>query len=316
MIDLSPYADALASVSVKERSIDVFDVTTRYWEYGSSTAVGTIVVVHGFRGDHHGLEAVIANLDGRHVIAPDLPGFGASEPFADRPHDLAAYAAWLRAFVDRLGLVGPVTVLGHSFGSIVVAAALAGAPDVESDGADAAAEAPPALDPVNVVLVNPIGAPALKGPRAVGTLVAVGYYRLGAALPERLGQGLLRNRLIVRAMSEAMAKSRDVQLRTWIHRQHDSYFSAFANRRVVLEAFEASISHDVSEFAPRVRQRTLLIAAERDDITPVAAQRRLVELFPDARLEVIPAVGHLIHYETPVIAADLIARFVGDEATA
>ena len=52
----------------------------------------------------------------------------------------------------------------------------------------------------------------------------------------------------------------------------------------MLEAFRASVSHDVSEYAARIPERTLLIAAEKDDITPVAAEYRLQTLFPDARL--------------------------------
>jgi hypothetical protein len=41
-----------------------------------------------------------------------------------------------------------------------------------------------------VILVNPIGAPALEGPRGVLTRLAVLYYRLGARLPQRLGDAL------------------------------------------------------------------------------------------------------------------------------
>jgi len=74
----------------------------------------------------------------------------------------------------------------------------------------------------------------------------------------------------VRVMSVTMAKTRDPELRRFIHDQHDRYFSAFADRDVVLEAFEASVSHDVREYAARIPTRTLLIAAERDDISSVA----------------------------------------------
>jgi pimeloyl-ACP methyl ester carboxylesterase len=84
---------------------------------------------------------------------------------------------------------------------------------------------------------------------------------------------------------------------------------------VVLEAFRASVSSDASTYAPRVRVPVLLVAAERDDITPVAAQHRLRALFADARLEVIPRVGHLIHYETPGEAAGFVRRFL-DEGSA
>ena len=71
-------------------------------------------------------------------------------------------------------------ILGHSFGSIVVAAAVAAG-----------------LQTSRVILVNPIGAPALEGPRGILTRLAVFYYWAGAKLPRRLGEALLRNGLIV-----------------------------------------------------------------------------------------------------------------------
>jgi pimeloyl-ACP methyl ester carboxylesterase len=180
-------------------------------------------------------------------------------------------------------------VLGHSFGSIIAAAAVAGG-----------------LPTPLLVLVNPIAAPALAGPRGVLTRLAVLYYRLAAVLPRALGYRLLRDPLIVRIMSLSMVKTREPALRRFVHDQHDRYFSAFASRDTVLEAFRASVSHDVSEYAPRIAVPTLLIAAAQDDITPLAAQHRLVEARPHARLHVIDGVGHLIHYETPDEAAAVL----------
>ena len=84
----------------------------------------------------------------------------------------------------------------------------------------------------------------------------------------------------------------------------------------MLEAFQASVSNDVSQYAADIPVPTLLVAAERDDVTPLSAQHRLVTLFPDATLEVIPEVGHLIHYETPGDAASRILTFLGAGARA
>jgi pimeloyl-ACP methyl ester carboxylesterase len=290
----SPYADELARIPVREHRTPVAGGETAWWEYGEPGAP-TIVLVHGFRGDHHGLEPVVAKLPGYRFIAPDLPGFGDTPPFAEQPHDIDAYAAWLTAFVTETVGGGPYTLLGHSFGSIVASAAVAGG-----------------LRPDRLVLVNPIGAPALEGPRAIMTRLAVGYYRAAAALPEQAGFALLRNRAIVRVMSVTMAKTDSAELRRFIHDQHDRYFSSFDDRDAVLEAFQASVSHDVREYAPAIPMPVLLIAAERDDVTPLAAQERLQPLFADATLAVIPGVGHLIHYETPGEAADHIRAFLGD----
>lgn len=291
----NPYAALLDTIAVERREVEVRGGVTAYWAYGPADAETTIVAVHGFRGEHHGLEPVVAHLDGVRVISPDLPGFGETPPLPGVRHDLAAYAEWLRAFV---GAVAPgAVILGHSFGSIVVAAAVAGG-----------------LETPRVILVNPIGAPALEGPRGVLTRLAVFYYWAGARLPQRVGDGLLRNGAIVRVMSVSMAKTRDAELRRFIHDQHDTYFSRFADRDVLHDAFLASVSHDVREFAPAIAQPTLLVAAQRDDITPIEAERHLAKLFPDAELVEIPDVGHLIHYETPEPAADAIRRFLAPSA--
>lgn len=289
----NPYAPLLAEIPVERGTADVLGGTTGYWTYGDAADPITIVAVHGFRGEHHGLEPVVAHLPGIRVISPDLPGFGETPPLPGRTHDLDAYAAWLRAFVES---VAPgAIVLGHSFGSIVASAAVA-------DG----------LATPRLILVNPIGAPALEGPRGVLTRLAVFYYLAGARLPRALGDALLRNGVIVRVMSNAMAKTRDPHLRRFVHEQHDAYFSRFADRDVLHDAFVTSVSHDVREFAPRIVQPTLLIAAEKDDITPIEAERHLATLFPDAELVEIPDVGHLIHYETPAAAASAIRGFLDD----
>lgn len=287
----SPYAERLAAIPCERREVEVLGAVTAYWVYGRDDAATTVVAVHGFRGEHHGLEPVVAHLPGLRVIMPDLPGFGESAAVPHRTHDLDLYATWLSAFATA---VAPGSViLGHSFGSIVAAAAVA-------EG----------LDTPRLVLVNPIGAPALQGPRAVLTRLAIGYYAAGAALPERAGTALLRSRVIVRAMSAAMAKTRDRRLRRFVHDQHDRYFSRFSDRDRLREAFVASVSHDVREFAPRIVRPTLLVAAARDDITPIEKERELVGLFPHAQLVEIPEVGHLIHYETPRQAAAAISRFL------
>ncbi|MGK9146927.1 alpha/beta hydrolase [Plantibacter flavus] len=291
----SPYAALLERIPVVERSLDVDGAETRFWDYGDPASDTTIIMVHGFRGDHHGLEPVVAQLSGVRIVAPDLPGFGSSAPFVSGTHSVEGYATWLAHFIEALAPTGRIVVLGHSFGSIVVSAAVAGG-----------------LRPDDLVLVNPIAAPALQGPRGILTRLAVFYYWSSAKLPKRLGFAFLRNKGVVRIMSVAMAKTKDPTLRRWIHDQHDQYFSAFSDREVVLESFTASVSHDVSEYAEHIPTRTLLIAAERDDITPVTAQFTLAERFDDAQLHVIPNVGHLIHYEEPDDAAARLMAFLAE----
>ncbi|MCC9145513.1 MULTISPECIES: alpha/beta hydrolase [unclassified Arthrobacter] len=257
-----------------------------------------IFMVHGFRGDHHGLLRIVEALPRHRVLVPDLPGFGAGAALP-RPHDVPAYTAFVRDALAALDL-GPDTVLlGHSFGSIIAAHLAAESPELISE----------------LILVNPICEPALEGPKGITSKAAELYYRLAAALPEKPGMGLLRSPVIVRGMSMLMAKTRDPGLRRWIHAQHDAYFSAFASRRVVLDAFRASISDTVRDVAARLPMPVLLIAAELDDIGSVKGQRRLAELVPDSELHVLPGVGHLVHYEKPAEAAEKIEDFLSRRHT-
>lgn len=269
----------------------------RYWIFPSLAVGGaspTIFMVHGFRGDHHGLLRIIEELPTHRVVVPDLPGFGQSEAL-EGVHDVDAYARFVGFSLAELGLGSDTVLLGHSFGSIVASRW--------------AADHPSAI--AALILINPICEPALEGSNRLASTAAALYYRVGAALPERLGVALLGNPLIVLGMSSMMAKTRDRALRKYIHGQHISYFSKYASRRVLLEAFQASITGTVRDSAARLAMPVLLIAAEKDDLGSVAGQHALAGLIPHARLEIIDGVGHLVHYETPHVAARLIESFLG-----
>ncbi|MFP5312402.1 MAG: alpha/beta fold hydrolase, partial [Actinomycetes bacterium] len=244
-------AGLAARTSAEAMALDGDRVAFWTYEPEQETAeTRTILVVHGFRGDHHGLLRVADQLPEMRIIMPDLPGFGSSDAFSRGPHSVERYGQFITDFMAARGL-GPDTVLlGHSFGSIVAAHFVAQNPDAVSP----------------LILVNPIAAPALEGPKGVMTRLAVLYYRLAARLPRRPGLALLRNPRIVRVMSETMAKTRDPGLRAFIHGQHHAYFSSFANRDSLLESFTASVSNHVVEVADRLDLPVLLVAGEKDEI--------------------------------------------------
>lgn len=277
--------------------IDVKGSQLAYWSYEpvqETPETRTILVIHGFRGDHHGLLRVADQLPEMRLIMPDLPGFGDSEAFGSGQHSVEHYCEFISDFMAALGL-GPDTVLlGHSFGSIIAAHFVAANPD--------------AVRPL--ILINPIAAPALEGPKGIMTRLAVLYYQLAAKLPRSVGLALLRSPLIVRIMSVTMSKTKDKQLLGFIHGQHRAYFSAFANRDSLLEAFKASVSGNVADVATQLKLPVLLVAGEKDEIATLPDQHHLAALLPDGTLQVIPGVGHLIHYETPEPAAGFIRDFL------
>ena len=294
-------------------------VITRYWQYGKGMNDGTfpegsypVLLVHGFRGDHHGLE-IIANyllklIPNVSIISPDLPGFGRSGDLSESApgeDSIDAYVAWLQDFVERTNPLGlPLHVVGHSFGSILTSAF--------------AAAHPASL--ARLSLINPISEPALEGSQRVASRLASLYYRVGAALPEKIGYPLLRSQLITRLSSEVMMRTKDRAMRRFINGQHAAYFGSFGSRRGVLSAYEASITHTAAEYAAAIRVPVQMLVAEDDDLgTPETARAMYATLTsrnlpapsaaPRERLDMIPEVGHLIHYETPHLAAELIADF-------
>ncbi|HEY4153204.1 MAG TPA: alpha/beta hydrolase [Pseudolysinimonas sp.] len=289
----TPHAAALAEIPVREGEATVLGSRTRYWEYGPRDAEHTILLVHGYRGDHHGLEPVIALLPDIHFVSPDLPGFGASTPMTDAPHSIAGYERWMTEFAHAVSLPADAIVLGHSFGSMISTHAVA-------DGFST-----PAL-----ILVNPISADP-KTAAGVGiTRLTRAYYWVGRHLPWGLGRRFLGNWLVVQFMSMNLVTTDDAHLRKWVHEEHHRYFNGFSDAQTVSEGFDASLSTEVGKAAPRVTVPVLMIAGEGDRIAPLSGQQATVQLFPHARLVVLPTVGHLIHYEAAQGAADAIRGFV------
>jgi pimeloyl-ACP methyl ester carboxylesterase len=281
-----------ASEKAIRHSIDIDAGQVVYFEYPSKDPGAlTLVMIHGYRGNHRGLEAIAAGLSNFRVLIPDLPGFGESKPLAST-HSVENYSLWLAKFVARLGLTENLHLMGHSFGTLIVGQ-YATKNTLQS-----------------VSLVNPISKPALAGPRSALTKLTGVYYALAAVVPDALGQWLLRHRSAVMLMSVVMAKSKDKSLRRWIHTQHLNNFSDFASVRVATEGYEASVSTDLSQLAPAIDSPVLVVAAELDDITDIDSQRTVAKTYPSAVLMEIEQVGHLVHYEAPDQAAKMIEDFL------
>lgn len=289
----TPHASALAEIPVRLGEVKVLGSTTKYWDYGPTDAELTILLVHGYRGDHHGLEPVVAQLPGIRFISPDLPGFGLSTPMTEAPHSVPGYMRWLTAFATAARVPKDAVLLGHSFGSIVASHAVAAG-----------------FPTSKLILVNPISADPLVAAGRGLTGLTRGFYGLARRLPARLGRRLLGNWLIVQFMSMSLVTTDDPALRTWIHEEHHRFFNGFSDPQTVSEGFDASLSTQVGDAAPRITVPVLMIAGEGDRIAPLSGQEKTVKLFPDARLVVLPTVGHLIHYEAAAGAADAIRAFL------
>ncbi len=253
--------------------------TTATWQLGDGGP--RILLVHGFRGDHHGLLGVAGALPEARFVIPDLPGFGKT-PTLSGAHSLENYAAWLKTFISSAGEFD--AILAHSFGTLVLSKALA-------EG----------LDAKSVLLQNPI----TSQQRGVAGKLADRYYELGS----KEGSNLLKSPLVVRGMSMALATTRKPGLRRFIHRQHSNYFSTFASNKVVSEGYQAASRSNVLDYASSLPKRLRIVAGERDIVAPLPGQQKLAEL-TGAPLKVIEKTGHLTHYEKPSDVAEELVKLL------
>lgn len=256
-----------------------------------------VVLVHGF-GAHAGFwRKWTPELAGSHrVIAVDLMGFGKAARPPGGDYSPLAQAHHLAELLRRLQGVPPVLV-GHSLGAgIVVAAALR----LRDEGG--------AWTPGGLVLVSGAVYPQKLPPYlALSRIRGVGELFLLMA-PPRI---LLRRGLQGIVHDPGTVDREQVE----IYREP---LRSLARRRVILRAARQISPEDGRALANRLgelRIPVLLIWGEEDRIVPPERAERLLRDLPDARLSLLPGVGHLPPEEAPARSLAPLLRFLEDLGT-
>jgi len=282
-----------------KKSVVVDGVECFYWFYPATTSQSSkaqnIVIVHGYRGDHHGLESFAGGLTDFNVYAPDLAGFGISTPLKNE-HTLGNYVIWLESFIREIGIDKPISV-GHSFGTLITSALEAKEHTFSK-----------------MVFINPVAGGKVEGLSRFLMYFVKGYYWLAHVAPKKLGMKLVTTYLLVDSMSSYTTKSRDKELRQWIKMQHRQHFNSFANSQVVWEAYIASISNTMAPYINDIHVPVLLIAAELDEVTPVKAVAEMVKTMDNAIMYEIANCGHLVHYEAASEAIEQMQMFLAGKS--
>ncbi|HBZ45597.1 MAG TPA: alpha/beta hydrolase [Maritimibacter sp.] len=74
---------------------------------------------------------------------------------------------------------------------------------------------------------------------------------------------------------------------------------------------EALVSRpDAAQYLPEITCETLVMVGRQDQWSPVGQHEHMVELLPNARLEVIEDAGHFAPVEQPDAVADLLVPFL------
>lgn len=277
---------ALGGAEPRRRFVICAGVRVHVLEQGTGPA---LLLLHGGGGGAANWYRLLPHL-ARHarVIAPDLPGFGLSDDVAPRT-PLGRQAAELAvALLDALA-VPRVSVLGTSFGGL---AALR-----------LAQHFPERVD--RLVLLDSAGL-GVAVPRRVRA-AALPLIRRWALRSSPGGtRWLLRSLLTSTPLEPVHAEA----LVSYLHA------SAAAHADVVPRALLAFLGgagqreRCSREELGSVQASTLVVWGECDRFFPVAQARASVPCFRNARLEVLPHVGHSPNWEAPQELIDRIRPFL------
>jgi pimeloyl-ACP methyl ester carboxylesterase len=238
-----------------------------------------LVLLHGDGETRGGWRGVLPRLAERwDVIAPDLPGFGDSEPIGDMTPE--GLADWLGEFLERFE-IGPAALVGSSLGGLVAVNRALSSPERIAA----------------LVLVDAAGLGTAVNPLlAASALPGIGELNIAAsALPlSGFARAQARRSLLFadprRApgswLDEMREGSRPTVVATSIASRRAT-LAPWGQRRIVLEALRA------------LAQPTLVVWGRDDGIFPVSQARDAVDRLPSGRLAVIPDCGHLPAVERP-----------------
>jgi len=266
-------------------AITVIGRETVYWERNPE-AEATMVMLHGFRGNHMGLTDIAQHFSDYRLILPDLPGYGESAPLA-QAHTIEDYALWLDAFIAELGLTQWAS-WSHSYsGAIALIQAAMGN-----------------HKPTAVISVSP---PVLRRDAALWLTTA--YYQMGRPMPRNMQKKWLASTNIDKISSRLMIYDVSESRRHTLA-ERGARNLATLDPKVVTEGFMSVLKLKLETYAPKVTMPVLVIAGAHDPVVPLVKLKRTVRLMPDSQLDIVADQGHLAPIERPAATATLTKRFL------
>lgn len=244
-----------------------------YAQSGSGDAI-PIVFLHGVGSDKSVWHPQLDYFGaGRRAIAFDYPGYGDSDP-APSGTTRDDFASAIISAMHELG-VDRAHICGLSLGGVVAIAMHHAAP-----------ERCASLVLADTFAVHPEG-------RAI-------YDRSVAASSDL--RSAAEGRVDVLLAQPAMPAIRREVVETMARIDPAAY-------RVAARAVWLA---DQRERAQDIKVPTLVLVGSEDLVTPIDLSSELVDLIPDARMQVIAGAGHLTNLEKPAEFNTVVGQFIGD----
>jgi pimeloyl-ACP methyl ester carboxylesterase len=217
------------------------------------------------------------------VVAPDMPGFGAADKKADQDYTLSGYGAHLGGIIDQLG-IARVHLVAHDFGGPFALTWAASNP----------------AKVASVTLIN------------TGVLLDYKWHRLA-----RVWRTPVAGELFMRTTTRGLA-------RLVIRHDNPGLPGEWANRivshlllagtmRAVLRLYRSTRQEDMDRLVQPLRDLdpdALVVFGAADVYIPVEQAERQLRVFPRARVEILPGVGHWAWLEQPDRVAGFVVPFL------
>lgn len=242
-----------------------------------------LLLLHGTGASTHSWRALAPLIATRfRVIAPDLPGHGFSSSGGARTQSMPGMAYAVAALLGKLD-ARPEIVVGHSAGAAILARL---ALDEK-------------LEPKRIIAVN-------------GALTP--FEGVAGHILPTLAKALFVNPLAPRLFACSADRHAVARLLLGTGSKLDAegvalYARLFRNNAHVDGALGMMAQwdlHALNRDLPRLRTCIDFILAENDRTVPPEATQALASKLPNARVHLVPGLGHLAHEEAPALFAEHI----------
>ncbi len=224
-----------------------------------------LLLIHGFGGNKDNFTRIARQLEGYHLIIPDLLGFGASSKPMSADYRSEAQAVRLHELLQAKGLAANIHVGGNSMGGAISVAY------------------------------------AAKYPKEVKSLWLVdstGFWSAG--IHEALAGATLENNPLLINSNEDFYKMYDFVMYKppYLPKSVKAVFAQerIANKELHAKILEQIVTDNVEERAKIIAQYkipTLVVWGEKDQIIKPETVKLIKEIIPQSEVIMMPEVGHV-----------------------
>ena len=245
-----------------------------------------VVMLHGFGASLHTSEPWAQALaDQFRVVRFDLPGFGLTGADPTGDYSDARSVTVLAALLDRLG-VTRASLIGNSLGGKIAW--------------NFAVEHPERVEKLVLIAPDGFASPGIEYGKAAEVPAMVRLMRY--ALP----QAMLRSSLVP-------AYGDPTTLTDALATRYYELMLAPGVRDAMIARMEQVRLEDPEPQLRRIQAPTLLLWGEKDGMIPVGNAQDYLRDLPNAKLKILPGLGHVPHEEAPGVAlAPVLAFLSGD----